>query len=134
MVNAYQCRAEGGQWKDNKCKMPVTKSVTKSRFMPIFTAALFIVAVILTMMSFGKKVQPTGLFEGTIETILGDVGIFFDHFGVLIFAFFTWVGINDLSKNVREFKFRWISWITLSVGIAGLIVDGSMIFTNAVIP
>ena len=71
-----------------------------------------------------KEVTP----ESVEPSTLAKVAIFFDHFGVLVFAFLIGVGLRDLTKNIR--KNKWVSWSILIIGILGIIVDGGLILTN----
>jgi hypothetical protein len=61
---------------------------------------------------------------------LRNIGLFFDHFGLVVWVFIICVSIRDLKKeklnpNINE---RYLKRILLVIGILGLIVDGGMVF------
>lgn len=50
---------------------------------------------------------------------------FYDNFGIVIFSYLTIISILLLKKKIQVDK--WLIYSLLSIGILGLIVDGSIV-------
>lgn len=131
-MDYQQCTAKGGNFTDGKCVMP-TKAARRLKKRYIIGIPIFLIAIILTILSFinkNKIVTSTIENPNPLEWVYNNAGIFFDHFGILIFAFLIWIGISDLTENLRPTTQRWMSWGILCIGLAGIIVDGGLVFIN----
>jgi multidrug transporter EmrE-like cation transporter len=62
---------------------------------------------------------------------IGHSPAFYDIFGLVVFTFLTGVGIYML-KNPKNPP-KWIWFILLTIGLLGLIVDGSVILKEFIL-
>lgn len=54
---------------------------------------------------------------------LQDLALFFDRFGLIVFLFILFDAVYDIMRSRRS----WRVWLRLVIGIAGLVVDGTLV-------